>query len=329
LGTGVLDRYQVGQSTIDFDGVYIDLTYPLSDLVPDNSIVITTYSDRDCTVDITGNNYLTPEIIYDDNPNPTGEKNREVLVQYTIDPKEIQDEDVWIEKDDTSVFVSFCAAINLYTGDISDPGSAPLARLDTVVYLQVNFEGGFNAEVPVGPGDRNNENAQEMYTVEGFICDESNTPLQSERPMVQGEKVRVCVKPTAKALADGIYMRRVDSFTFYREKDDGTQIIQTALRDGSSVNSELTELTCDRGSELCSFETLLKSDFYFRPGLIFGYGEAWLQVRRDIHSGCSWKYAYLKPLNNCFNKCVVVHFISLEQDLLKGVLRLEIESLSQ
>lgn len=278
LGTGVLDRYQVGQSTIDFDGMHVKLVYPLSDLVPDDSVSVKTFSDVDCTVDISDNDYLFHEITYDDNPNPTGEKNREVTVTYTFDPAEIQGEDVWIEKEDNSVFLSFCTAIILHTGALSDPSSGPMTSLDTVVYLQVEFEGGFAEEFPVGPADRLNENAQEMYKVDGFICDESNEALDMNKPMVQGERVRVCVKPTDRALGDGIFMRQVDSFTFYRVKDDGSEVTQIALTDGMSANPELTDITCPRGSTICWFETLLKADFYFKPGIIFGYGEAWLQV---------------------------------------------------
>jgi hypothetical protein len=220
-------------------------------------------------------------ISYDDNPNPTGEKNREVTVTYTIDPNEIRDEDVWIDNSDGTVYLSFCTAINLYTGPINDPGSGPYSKLDTVVNLQVDFEGGWDVELPVGPSDIRKENAHEIYLVEGFICDESNSLLDSEEPMKQGQKVRVCVKPTDEALADGIYMRRVDSFTFYRFREDGTQITQLALRDGKSANNELTELKCLQGSELCWFETLLKADFYYKAGMIMGYGEAWLQVRDE------------------------------------------------
>ncbi|KAL3920810.1 MAG: hypothetical protein SGILL_003071, partial [Bacillariaceae sp.] len=298
LGTGLLDRYQVGESTIDFNGMEIEFRYPLSDLVPDNSVVITTYSDSDCSIDISANNYLVPEITYDDNPNPSGEKNREVTVVYTIEPFEIKGKDVWVDNDDGTVLLNFCSAINLYTGDISDPSSGPYSRLDTLVSLQVDFEGGLEAELPVGPNDIRRENAQEIYTVEGFICDEANTLLNSEKPMVQGEKVRVCVKPTDEALADGIFMRRVDSFTFYRNKEDGTQVTQTALRDGRSANEELTELTCPRGSTVCWFETILKADFYFKAGMILGYGEAWLQVRISVlpvqrHFSCM----FLTPLS--------------------------------
>jgi hypothetical protein len=278
LGTGVLDRYQVGESTINFQGTTIELVYPLSDLLPDNTLVIQTFSDSDCSVDISDNTYLVPTITYDDNPDPTGEKNREVSVLYTIDPKEIQNHPVWIQESSATAFVSFCTAINLYNGDISDPNSGPMARLDTLVYLQVNFEGGFAAEVPVGPADRLQENAQQLYYVEGFLCDESNLILSTERPMRQGENVKVCVKPTNEALADGIMMRQIDSFTFYREKEDGEKITQTAVTNGVSANKELTSLTCERGSNLCHFETLLKSDFYYKPGMIMGYGEAWLQV---------------------------------------------------
>ena len=278
LGTGVLERYQVGESTIDFQGTKVTFKYPLSDLVPDNSVVITTYSDLDCTKDISDNNYLVPVITYDDNPDPTGEKNREVTVTYTIDPVEIKDEEVWNDNNAGTVFLTFCTAINLYTGDISDPSSGPYTRLDTGVNLQVDFQDGLAEELPVGPTDIRKENAQEIYLVDGFICDESNELLVMEQPMVQGNKIRICVKPTNRALNSGVYMRRVDSFTFYRIREDGTQISQVAVRDGKSANDELTELTCPRGSTVCWFETLLKADFYYKEGMILGYGEAWLQV---------------------------------------------------
>lgn len=280
LGTGVLDRYQVGESTIDFYGMAIKFVYPLSDLVPDDSISIKTYSDTDCSVDISDNTYLTHEIKYDDNPDPTGEKNREVTVIYTFDPEEIRDKDVWVRDENNQVFLTFCTGIVLHTAPLSDPISGPFTQLDTTVFLEVNLEGGFAEEFPVGPADRLDENAQESYTIEGFICDEDNKLLESDRPMVQGEKVRICVKPTKRALADGILMRQVDSFTFYRFLDDGTQVTQTALVDGASASLELTEITCPRGSTVCWFETLLKAEFFFKTGVISGYGEAWLQVRQ-------------------------------------------------
>lgn len=293
LGTGILERFQVGESTIDFDGTQIEIVYPLSDLVPDNTVLIQTFSDAECTIDISDNDYLVPSITYDANPNPTGEKNREVTVIYSIDANEIMNHDVWVENEETAeAFISFCVAIHLYSGEVDDPNSSSQTRLDTGIDLKVDFQDGFEVGSSVGASDRLDENARQVYYVEGFICDESNEMMVSNEPFVQGKPVRVCVKPRDEALADGVKMRQVDSFTFYRDKDDGTQITQTALRDGKSDNAELTSVTCERGSELCWFETLLEAEFFYAPGITYGYGEAWLQVSFTSHCPTVYQYAH-------------------------------------
>jgi hypothetical protein len=138
------------------------------------------------------------------------------------------------------------------------------------------------------PTDPGSESVLQKYFVEGYLCDDQLQEIEYLLPLVQGSKVKVCVKPTDDALQDGFYMRRVDSFTYSRDNPTtGNQISQTALVGGESANPALTELFCERGWELCHFDTLLRSDFYFGPGRVFGYGEAWLQVRwerdRTIH----------------------------------------------
>jgi hypothetical protein len=297
LGTGVLDRYQVGESILGFDGVQIELIYPVSDLVPDNTVLIQTFSDFDCTIDISDNDYLVPTITYDSNPNPTGEKNRNVTVTYSMDANEIINHDVWVEEEETAqAFISFCVAFHLYSGDVDDPNSVSQARLDSGISLKVDFQDGFQVGSSVGPSDRLDENARQVYFVEGFLCDENNEMVVSNEPFIQGRPVRICVKPRDEALADGVTMRQVDSFTFYRDKDDETQIAQTALRDGMSDNAELTLITCERGSELCWFETLLKADFFFEPGITYGYGEAWLQVSVTFQLNISRRYINIRTL---------------------------------
>jgi hypothetical protein len=76
-------------------------------------------------------------------------------------------------------------------------------------------------------------------------------------------------------------MRRIDSFTFYRDKPDGEQINQEIIRDATPIDDTITQLECQKGTELCWFETVLKSDFFYAPGMIQGFGEAWLQFGRS------------------------------------------------
>jgi hypothetical protein len=68
-----------------------------------------------------------------------------------------------------------------------------------------------------------------------------------------------------------------------REKPtDGSLIFQEAVRDGATANEVTTELFCDPGSEVCYFDTLLRSDFFFGRGEVYGFGEAWLQYGKGI-----------------------------------------------
>lgn len=121
----------------------------------------------------------------------------------------------------------------------------------------------------------------QKYFVVGYLCDDNREQMVFRVPISQGSKVRVCVEPTEEALQDGVYMRRIDSFTYQREKlpaEPGQYVSQVAVRDGASADPATTELFCERGWELCYFDTLLKGDFYFSTGPVFGFGEAWLQV---------------------------------------------------
>ena len=281
----VLDRYEIGESRISFSGTIVRLVFPINDLNLDGTVEIATFSDNMCSVNIDGNDYLMPEIIYDENPNPDGSKNREVTIQYTVDPTKIQTTDVWLQESDDTFFMNFCVSFGLKLND--GPNAVTIATLETVVRLQVDLMGDFGVEVEVDENDQAEFGAEEAYFVVGFLCGNDNAPITYSEPRVQGSLVRVCVRPEDVALQDGIYMRSVQSFTFVREDFGGRQVTQAAVKDGASANPALTTLSCTRGTELCWFDTVLKGDFYYSPGTVSGFGEAWLQVRyewiRSVH----------------------------------------------
>jgi hypothetical protein len=269
-----LDRYEIGESRIIFAGKSVTLIFPVSDMNEDGSVEIATYSDDQCSVNIEGNDYLMPEIRYDTNPNPDGSKNREITIHYTISPELIQLSDLWLQTDDDTFYIQFCISFSLKL----NPDAAPIANIETIVKLQVDLVGDFGESVNVKPNNQTEEEAEQIYYVEGFLCDITNQQVVYTVPRNQGSMVRVCVKPTDDALTDGVYMRRVDSFTFQRDSLVGGRIVQQAVRDGKTANDALTQLFCTRGWDLCYFDTLLRSDFYFGPGTVSGFGEAWLQV---------------------------------------------------
>lgn len=74
-------------------------------------------------------------------------------------------------------------------------------------------------------------------------------------------------------------MKSIDSFTYQQTNSQNTTTYtQVAVHNGESANSTMTTLTCDPGSELCHFTTILQSNFYVEPGTVIGFGDASLQV---------------------------------------------------
>lgn len=271
----VLDRYEIGPNRMQYYSNKIDFFFPVNDMVADGTVSVLTFSDSDCSVSIVGNNYLVSEIKYDSNPSPTGSSNREIKVEYTIEYKLIKEASIFTQLGGGDFKIDFCLSFILLSG----PGGQPISAIDTEVAVEVKWDDAFGEEILVGPTDRDEYLAEELYTVEGFLCDDDNERITYRTPKAQGSVTKICVKPTDRALEDGIYMRRIDSFGFRREGPDGSDgdwITQGAVGNGQAL--PLTQLTCIRGSDLCHFSTVLNANFYYAPGTVLGFGEAWLQV---------------------------------------------------
>ena len=78
--------------------------------------------------------------------------------------------------------------------------------------------------------------------------------------------------------AEGAYLRYIESFTFVR-----LNTTQVAIEPGTFgvAANELTEVSCEPGSTLCSFETILGAEFFDSPGLVRGDGLAFLQLGQE------------------------------------------------
>lgn len=143
-----LGRYDIGSPVIEFEGKVITLAFPLSDQVPDGTVSAKTFSDTTCTVDITGNDFLVPTILYDDDLSSDGDgNNREVSVRYDIHPNKIQQSDVWVQHENDQFFMEFCMRLRLHAGNATTTPS--IASVDTTVLLQVDLLGGFASEFSV------------------------------------------------------------------------------------------------------------------------------------------------------------------------------------
>ena len=285
-----LDLYEITEPKLRYKGLELYLDYKLSNMLQPNQVKVTPFSDHDCMINITENNdYMVPELIFTSPSNSSssiGATTQTLRVHFTIDPVKIQKTPLWKQEGVDQFFITMCVGLLLYTDNyVTNPDNAvAISSLDTLIRVQVDLMGDFGMEFAVDNSGPTEELAEQAYYVEGYICNplDDNKPFTYMEPKEQGSTIRVCVKPTSDALRDGVYMRSINYFTFFRNEGlpDGEETItQPAIKDGESANEALTSLTCIRGTALCYFDTLLKADFFFSPGRLFGSGEAWLQVR--------------------------------------------------
>jgi hypothetical protein len=107
-------------------------------------------------------------------------------------------------------------------------------------------------------------------------------------PINQGTAVRVCVTPGPATTSDGIKIRSIKYFTWSRTLP--SVVTQAAIIDRDTVAAnQLTNLILScRGFDICSFETILYSNFYTYLGLVVGSGVASVQfgnnTGRRLHS---------------------------------------------
>eukprot|EP00934_Nitzschia_sp_Nitz4_P000338 Nitzschia sp. Nitz4//scaffold31_size150131//125760//129062//NITZ4_002849-RA/size150131-augustus-gene-0.24-mRNA-1//-1//CDS//3329547722//338//frame0 len=123
----------------------------------------------------------------------------------------------------------------------------------------------FDFEVFVSP-------SSEEFTAEAFHCNAFNEEVAEEASIVADNGARICVRPDEAAREAGVYMRRIDSFSFTR---DGER--QKAVEGGVAVSDGSTLLSCTEGDTICFVKTDLDAGFFHSDGAIQGTGTATLQ----------------------------------------------------
>ena len=161
-----------------------------------------------------------------------------------------------------NAIVEFCVRFKLTT-----PGGAVEVNfLESLVTLYVDLTDGFAiGNLIVSPKIVVEETANQGYEVDAFFCDVDGSPLNEEEanaPRNPGAELKICVVPTQKSLDEGVLMRAIESFYFYRIDERGNKMIQDAIVNRTAAANGLTAgLNCDAGTH-CEFSSLIKADFY-------------------------------------------------------------------
>lgn len=145
----MLGPTEIGEPELIFFGKRIVLKFNFSDQIVDGSLSLDTFGDRNCTININGNDYLVPQFRYDENPSPDGTKNREIELIYDVDPVKVQQSSIWRQNEDDQFFMDFCFIIQLFSGPVENPTSQLLDTLETEINLRVDLFGDFGADFEV------------------------------------------------------------------------------------------------------------------------------------------------------------------------------------
>lgn len=132
-----------------------------------------------------------------------------------------------------------------------------------------------------------------------FRCDENNqqiSPIMDNSTGIfeaEGRDIRICFKTTPRASSDGVYLLKIDDFTFTKERSIGDlaaagptrtipEIIrQMAIDHGTPISWDLTDIFCNPGDSICAFETTLTGYFFLTGGTIHGKGRVMTQRGRE------------------------------------------------
>jgi hypothetical protein len=267
-----------------YGGLVFDLDYQVSDFIDDNMTDYALYTSPGCKdtgVPVSALVLTSTKPVltgHDYNADNNGDGVRDQKLTVGIVTAEVVNSPLYVEETDVdgaiTAEIDFCVRFSLQT---NHDGAVEVNFLETLVTLFVDLSDGFEiGDVNVTPKINLQNTANQVYLLAGYQCNAANAALiETELAATrnQGSVIRVCVKPDAEAIADGIKMRSIDNFMFIQDI-----IIQPAIIGYNQESSNgLTILTCSNGDEVCVFETILFAAFYSTAGVVLGSGTGSMQ----------------------------------------------------
>jgi hypothetical protein len=114
--------------------------------------------------------------------------------------------------------------------------------------------------------------ARQLYGCRAWECNESNREIVSADSKKEGASVRMCVSPTFEAMEAGASMWSVEWWTWQRKNFTQPAVVEQ----GEEAPDGLTLQLCDRGADVCVFQTRLRPEFFNDTGAMTGSGHCWI-----------------------------------------------------
>jgi len=251
-------KYTIDEPTFNWDGFRLNIDYKFSrNLVEDEFVTYAIVSDKDCEGGIISDTELQSSLI---------EFSRNsVRLSLLLNPENIHGARYVSHYEDFAI-IGICARVW-----INQPLSSSEIEGDTILsaprndYIMIQSD----LEDLKGITDILDDRTLD-WGVDVFRCDKSNKEVVSPLAITNGEKLRLCLKPTTTTRNNNGYIGLIKSFQFARD-GDFQKAVATYGTDG------VTDVDCPRGSNLCVIETVLSNDFFHSPGEVTATGVIALQ----------------------------------------------------
>lgn len=254
-------KYTIGEPTFKWDGFRLNIDYKFSGSIEDEFITYAIVSDKDCEGGIISGNEIQSSLIE--------VSNNSVRLSLLLNPQNIHGARYVTHYEEFAI-VGVCARlwINQPLSSSEIEGETILsAPRDDYVMIQADLE-----ELK-GIVDILDDRTLD-WGVDVFRCDDRDEEIVSPPAVTNGEKLRLCLKPTTRTRDDDGYIGLIKSFQFAR---DGAiqKAVATYGTDGA------TDVYCPRGSDLCVIESVLSNDFFHSPGEVKAEGVISLQYGNE------------------------------------------------
>ena len=251
-------KYTIDKPTFDWDGFRLNIDYKFSgNLIEEEFVTYAIVSDKDCEGGIISDTELQSSLI---------EFSRNsVRLSLLFDPETIHGAR-YVSHYEEFAIIGVCARVwinqPLSTSEIEGETILSAPRNDYIM-IQADLED------LKGITDILDDRTLD-WGVDVFRCNDNNKEIVSPPAIANGEKLRLCLKPTTTTRNGNGYIGLIKSFQFARDGD-----FQKAV--ATYGTDDVTDVDCPPGSTLCVIETVLSNDFFHSPGEVTATGVIALQ----------------------------------------------------
>jgi hypothetical protein len=262
-------EFIIEDPTFVWDGFRLNIDYQISESIVAEKVTYDVVSDKDCEGGIIEQSEIETSLIE--------VSETSLRISLLLNPESIHSAR-YVTHHENYAIIGVCS--RLWINKPDDKFEPVTANRDDYIMIKADLDDLDGVEDIL-------EDKAKNWGVQVYRCDENYAKLTQPPALRNGEKLRLCIKPTQKTLNDNVYLGTIKSFHFARD-----DVLQKSV--ATYGTDDVTDvLNCDPGSTMCIIESVLKNEFFYSPGevkaegvvfLQWGKGEETRKLRVDVNA---------------------------------------------